>query len=102
MKPLELVRLEADVNAKISALFSRCPTLTGFSIQDRTMLPRSLDPTRLPDADLFVTEIGVFPRLESQRDEIYDEITLAISDLVKNRPHAYDLLRGRTFARSLH
>jgi hypothetical protein len=44
----------------------------------------------------------VFPRLDSQYDEIYDEITLAISDLVKDQPHAYDFLRGRTFARSLH
>ena len=57
---------------------------------------------RIPDADLFVTEIGVFPKLDSQYDEIYDEITLAISDLVHEQPHAYDFLRGRTFARRLH
>ena len=63
---------------------------------------RDLDQTRIPDADLFVTEIGVFPKLESQYDEIYDEITLAISDLVKDQPHAYDFLRGKTLARSLH
>ena len=97
-----LMRLEADVAAKIRALFARCPTLTGFSVQDRGMLPRELDQTRIPDADLFVTEIGVFPKLDSQYDEIYDEITLAISDLVKHQPHAYAFLRGRTFARSLH
>ena len=97
-----LVRLEADVEAKIRALFARCPTLHGFSVQDRAMLPRDLDQSRIPDADLFVTEIGVFPKLESQYDEIYDEITLAISDLVKDQPQAYDFLRGRTFARSLH
>ena len=97
-----LVRLEADVEAKIGALFVRCPSLTGFSVQDRAMLPRDLDQSRIPDADLFVTEIGVFPKLESQYDEIYDEITLAISDLVKDQPHAYNFLRGRTFARTLH
>jgi len=97
-----LVRLEADVKSKINALFSRCPSLAGFSVQDRGMLPRDLDQTRIPDADLFVTEIGVFPKLDSQYDEIYDEITLAISDRLKDQPHAYDFLRGRTFARSLH
>jgi len=97
-----LVRLEADVSHKINALFARCPTLHGFSVQDRAMLPRELDQTRIPDADLFVTEIGVFPKLDSQYDEIYDEITLAISDLVHDQPHAYDYLRGKTFARSLH
>jgi hypothetical protein len=97
-----LVRLEADVASKIRSLFARCPSLHGFSVQDRAMLPRDLDQSRIPDADLFVTEIGVFPKLDSQYDEIYDEITLAISDLVKDQPHAYDFLRGRTLARSLH
>ena len=95
-------RLEADVVAKINVLFARCPALCGFSVQDKASLPKDLDKNRIPDADLFVTEIGVFPKLDSQYDEIYDEITLAISDLVKDQPHAYDFLRGRTFARSLH
>jgi len=99
---VQLIRLEASVAAKIRELFSRCPTLHGFSVQDRAMLPRDLDQSRIPDADLFVTEIGVFPKLDSQFDEIYDEITLAISDLVKDQPQVYDFLRGRTFARSLH
>ena len=97
-----LIKVEASVAAKIRGLFARCPTLHGFSIQDRAMLPRDIDPSRNPDADLFVTEIGIFPKLDSQFDEIYDEITLAISDLVKDEPRSYDVLRGRTFARSLH
>ena len=97
-----LGRLEASVDAKIRALFARCPTLTGFSVQDRAMLPSGIDRNRIPDADLFVTEIGVFPKLDSQYDDIYDQITLAISDLVHEQPHAYDLLRGRTFARAMH
>lgn len=97
-----LGKLQASVEAKIRALFARCPTLHGFSVQDRAMLPRDVDQTKIPDADLFVTEIGVFPKLDSQFDDIYDEITLAISDLVHEQPHAYDFLRGRTFARTLH
>jgi len=97
-----LGKLQASVEAKIRALFARCPTLHGFSVQDRAMLPRDVDQSRIPDADLFVTEIGVFPKLDSQFDDIYDEITLAISDLVHEQPHAYDFLRGRTFARTLH
>ena len=71
--------------------------------QDRAGLPKDVDKNRIPDADLFVTEIGIFPRLDQdQYGEIYDEITLAISDLVYEQPHAYDYLRGRTFARTLH
>jgi hypothetical protein len=102
MDSVDSKRLEVDVEAKMKALFARCPTLHGFSVQDCGMLPRDVGKTRIPDADLFITEIGVFPKLESQDDEIHDEITLAISDLVQDQPHAYDYLRGRTFARTLH
>ena len=97
-----LGRLEADVAARIRSLFARCPALHGFAVQDRAMLPKDVDPARIPDADLFVTDIGVYPKLDSQFDEIHDEITIAISDLVHDQPHAYDYLRGKTFARSLH
>ena len=97
-----LGRLEADVQARIRSLFARCPSLHGFAVQDRASLPKDVDPTRIPDADLFVTDIGVFPKVDSQYDEIHDEITIAISDLVHDQPHAYDYLRGKTFARSLH
>ena len=97
-----LGKLEADVQARIRSLFARCPTLHGFAVQDRAMLPKNLDEKRIPDADLFVTDIGVYPSIDSQYDEIHDEITLAISDLVHDQPHAYDYLRGKTFARSLH
>jgi len=98
-----LDRVEADVATKIRGLFARCPALCGFAVQDRAGLPKDLDMNRIPDADLFVTEIGIFPKLDNEQyGEIYDEITLAISDLVYEQPHAYDYLRGRTFARSLH
>jgi hypothetical protein len=96
-------RLAADVTAKINALFARCPALCGFVVQDRASLPKDLDKNCIPDADLFVTEIGIFPKLDQEQyGEIYDEITLAISDLVYEQPQAYDYLRGRTFARTLH
>lgn len=98
-----LERLEADVAAKISALFARCPALCGFAIRDRAALEREVDRNRIPDADLFVTEIGIFPALDDANyGEIYEEITSAITELVHEQPHAYDYLRGRTFARTLH
>src|SRR4030095_13763873 len=98
-----LDRVESDVTTKIQALFRRCPALCGFAVQDRAGLPKDLDQNRIPDADLFVTEIGIFPKLDQEQyGEIYDEITASISDLVYEQPHAYDYLRGRTFARTLH
>lgn len=94
--------LQADVEAKMRALFARCPALCGFAIQERGALPAEVAGA-IPDADLYVTEIGIYPKLDAeQHGELHDEITSAISDLVRAQPAAYDLLRGRTFARTLH
>ncbi|HLS87514.1 MAG TPA: hypothetical protein VK043_14530 [Burkholderiales bacterium] len=95
-------RVVADVEARIAALFARCPALCGFAVQDRASLPARLTEQSIPDADLYVTEIGIFPRLdEEQFAELYDEITTALSALVNEQPNAFDVLRGRTFARAL-
>jgi hypothetical protein len=93
----------ADVQAKIDALFFRCPSLCGFSVQDRSTLPEQLTENQIPDADLYVTEIGIFPKLGAdQYADVFDEITLTLSSMVSEQPNAYDVLRGRTFARRLH
>ena len=99
-------RVVADVEAKIAALFARCPTLCGFSVQDRgqvqTSRPAQIPETQIPDADLYVTEIGVIPKLGAdQYADVFDEITITISSLVNEQPNAYDVLRGRTFARTI-
>jgi hypothetical protein len=97
-----LGRIEAHVLTKINTLFSRCPALAGFSVQDRSTLPEKFD-GQIPDADLYVTEIGIFPKLDAEQyGHIFDEITVAISDLVYEHPKSYEVLRGRTFARTLH
>jgi hypothetical protein len=107
MKPLLAVypdhkRVAADVQARIDALFVRCPTLCGFAVQDRASLPEQLTESQIPDADLYVTEIGIFPKLSTdQYADVFDEITITLSNLVSEQPNAYDVLRGRTFARSL-
>jgi len=94
--------VQADVEAKMRGLFARCPALCGFAIQDRASQPADAGGP-LPDADLYVAEIGVYPKLDAgQYGELYDEITLAILDLVQAQPDAYELLRGHTFARTLH
>jgi len=97
-----LSRLEADVASKIKVLFARCPALCGFAVQDRAGLPKDLDKNRIPDADLFVTEIGIFPKLGAdQYADLFDEITVTLSNLVSEQPNAYDVMRGRTFARRM-
>ncbi|HSA89731.1 MAG TPA: hypothetical protein VLF42_07535, partial [Burkholderiales bacterium] len=93
--------LEAHVEARIRSLFARYPMLHGFAVQDRALQPKDLDRDRVADPDLFVTDIGLCPRIESHYDQICDEITVVITDLVHNQPRAYDYLCGRTFARAL-
>ena len=95
-------RVAADVESRVDALFIRCPTLHGFAVQDRATLPEQYTESRIPDADLYVTEIGIFPKLgDEQYADIFDEITLTLARLVTEQPNAYDVLRGRTFARRL-
>jgi hypothetical protein len=95
-------RVVADVEAKMAALFLRCPALCGFSVQDRAQLPEQITEQQIPDADLYVTEIGIFPKLGvEQYADVFDEITVTLSNLVSEQPNAFDVLRGRTFARTL-
>ena len=103
---LDQKRVVADVEAKIEALFARCPMLCGFSVQDRATVtetrPALVPENAIPDADLYVTEIGMFPKLGAdQYADVYDEITVTLSSLCNEQPNAYDVLRGRTFARTL-
>jgi hypothetical protein len=95
-------RVVADVEAKMGALFQRCPALCGFSVQDRSTLPEILNDAPIPDADLYVTEIGIFPKLGAEQyADLFDEITVTLSNLVNAQPNAYDVLKGRTFARTM-
>lgn len=95
-------RLVADLEAGVSALFRRCPTLCGFSVRDTEGLAR--DGIALNHAsELYVTEVSVYPLigLEAPR-EICREIAQMLVRLIDERPDACGLLRERTFARVLH
>lgn len=80
-------RAEAAIAACIAALFERLPMLCGFSVSD----------------DLQVADIAVdtWPGYTAGKD-FYDEFLAGLSALTEERPDAVDLLRGRTFARTLH
>ncbi len=98
----QLSRVEAELSARIWAVFGRFPDLCGFSLQDRTGLPDYIDTSSMRD-ELFVTELGFSaPVSELAYDEAYQLIADAVADIVSERPEALELLRGRTFARTLH
>ena len=79
-----------QIEQQLTLLFSRCPELSGFSVRGHA-------------DDLFVSDVGIAPRLSpEQYGEIFQDIALTLSELLEERPEASDLLRGRTFARTLH
>ena len=92
----------AGIEAKIEALFERCPALCGFSVRDPADLPDSCTRSAA-GTDLFVTDIGISPRLGAdQYGEIFNEIFSTLTELLAEEPEAAEMLRGRTFARTLH
>ena len=99
---MAMMHMGDEFSTRIEALFDRCPALCGFSVRDPADIPDSC--TR-SDAggDLFVTDIGISPRLGAEQyGEIFNEIFATLSELLAKAPEAGELLRGRTFARTLH
>jgi len=102
IEDLQPSRFEADLEAGISALFCRCPTLCGFTVRDAANLSR--DGLALEHVSkLFVTEVSVYPwsGLDAP-GELCGEIVAALVQLIDECPGARELLRERTFARVFH
>ena len=98
----ELPPLEDDLAARLDVIFERCPQLHGFTVQDSSALPEELRSLAL-EKELVVTDIGVYPLINAEQCEaIYNEIAVALLDFMFERPSAKDVLRGRTFVRTLH
>jgi hypothetical protein len=105
---VHLHRVEAEVAMQIRTLFGRCPELAGFAVQDRAavrdLVGLSHDNDRSDEnPTLFVTDIGFSATVSREElEEVYTLIGTAISDVMSEQPEAFELLRGRTFARTLH
>ena len=84
------MRIQSQLEQQVESLFERCPELWGFSV-------------RSENDELFVSDVGIAPRLSAQQyGEIYQDIARTLADLLEEDPGAEQLLRGRTFARTLH
>lgn len=81
-------RTEAGLETFVEALFSRFPGLLGFSVQDA-------------EGELVLADMETQP-WSAQPQEILGDVAVALLDLVDEEPDALELLRGRTFARTLH
>ncbi len=97
-----LSSLDDDLAARLDELWGRHPELSGFSVRGADSLPERLRAGVLDNA-LVVSEVGVDPLCGNEYSErVSDEIAVALLEFVKDRPEAADLLRDRTFARTLH
>jgi hypothetical protein len=88
---MKALKPETEVTAVVDAIFRRWPSLVGFSVQESQTLP----------ADLVIADVETDPWRVQPR-QLVGEIAVALVDLMDDEPAARELLRGRTFARTLH
>lgn len=94
--------MKKPVPAPIESLFQRYPALSGFSVRGLDNVPDNCSRSG-EDSELFVSDVGITPALSTEQyGEIFQEIASTLSDLLAEQPEASELLRGRTFARTLH
>ena len=94
--------LAEDVSARIREFFQECPDLAGFTVQDVRALPEALRPEGV-EAGLAVTDLAIYPLVSrDQCQSIYESLSLALLEILCERPGAKEYLPGRTFARSVH
>ncbi len=94
--------LQGRMQERMAALFQRCPMLAGFSVQESAGLAGDRIAGSLDEA-LCLADVAVdFGAGFGPAQALCDEIGREILELLDEEPAAYDLLRGRTFARQLH
>jgi hypothetical protein len=78
--------LAQKIRERLDELFRRCPQLQGFAVRPDRPLPWHL----ACDSD------------DNAAAEVLGEVAQTLLELIEERPEAAGLLRGRTFARTLH
>ena len=86
---MDTVKATVQLESEMQSLFARCPELSGFAV-------------RGDSGELFVSDVGISPRLSAEQyGEIYQDIANTLSGFLDESPEAAELVRGRTFARTL-
>jgi hypothetical protein len=94
--------VQAEIDALLDHLFRDAPALVGFSVLDAAALEEGREAGQLQD-DLYLADLATAPWLgDEPEDRLFGEIAVALIDFMDERPEARELLRGRTFARTLH
>jgi hypothetical protein len=93
------VKAMKTIHSTVNEIFAACPELCGFSVQHATDLTRDRAAGQL-EGDLYLADVETLPYARNER--LFGEIAVALLDLIDERPETVELLRGRTFARTLH
>jgi hypothetical protein len=75
-----------EIDERLEDLFQRCPQLHGFAVRPDRPLPWHL----------------ICHPAEQGEQAALGEIAQMLIELIDERPEAAELLRGRTFARTVH
>ena len=86
--------------AVVDSLFRRWPSLVGFAVQEAHMPSRDRGAGPL-ERELVLTDVETSP-WPAHSQEVCGEIAAALLKLMDDEPATCELLRGRTFARTLH
>ncbi len=81
-------RYKEDLDERVHTLFQRCPALCAFAVSEHGPAPADL--TCHP------------PQHGAQVELILEEVSRMLLEFADEGPEAAGLLRGRTFARSVH
>ncbi len=92
----------ADLALQIKALFVACPNLCGFVVEDLSGLHGDANPHDGENRFLITQVSFGTPFSRDESHQVCTLIVSVVSDLVAEQPEAYELVRGRTFARTLH
>ncbi|MGQ0651069.1 MAG: hypothetical protein ACT4P4_02190 [Betaproteobacteria bacterium] len=84
----KLLRFEAELADRLEVLFRECPALCGFTVEADLAAPSNIT------CHLMETF--------GEADKIVGRVAGLLVEVMEEEPQAVELLRGRTFARSLH
>jgi hypothetical protein len=76
------------IDTTVNAIFAACPELYGFSVGQL-------------EGELCLEDVETDP-WRAQSEQLFGHIASALLELIDEQPEAAQLLRGRTFARTLH
>ncbi len=89
-----------DLAARVAAIFWEYPKLSGFSVQQRSTLPKERAAAPLDD-ELCLADVSLVSDFYATRG-FCEALLYTLLELIDEHPRALDLLAGRTFARALH